>query len=240
MKIGIIGAIEKEIQEIKKVIDNLIIKKNGKIKIYIGTFKGINVFLIKSGIGKVSASIATMMLINLYKPNFIINSGSAGSLNSLLNIGDIVIPKKVCYYDVNLTNFGYSIGQIPKLPAKFTINKNLHQILKNIALTSNISFSTGLLITGDSFVRGSNLIKSIKNQFSSAIAVDMESTAISQTCYQFDIPFIIIKSISDLSDNHATLNFKNNISVASLQSSKLVKLLLKNIEQEKNSIKIFS
>ncbi|CAL4321265.1 5'-methylthioadenosine/adenosylhomocysteine nucleosidase [Buchnera aphidicola] len=230
MKIGIIGAIEQEIQEIKNIIDNLIIKKHGKIKIYIGKFNKINIFLIKSGIGKVAASIATMILIELYQPNFIINSGSAGSLKSLLNIGDIIIPKQVCYYDVNLINFGYARGQIPNYPTTFATNKNLHEILKNIILKSNFLFSTGLLITGDSFVRGSNVIKKIKNQFSSAIAVDMESTAIGQTCYQFNMPFIIIKSISDLSDSNATLKFKNNISIASLQSSKLVKLLLQKLE----------
>ncbi|AYN24836.1 5'-methylthioadenosine/adenosylhomocysteine nucleosidase [Buchnera aphidicola] len=235
MKIGIIGAIEQEIKKIKETIDNLTTEKIGNIKIYKGKFKKIEIFLIRSGIGKVSASISTMILINLFQPDFIVNSGSAGSLNSSLKIGDIIIPKQTCYHDVNLTNFGYSRGQVPQYPKKFKTNKYLHEILKKIAINFKFKFLTGLLITGDSFIRGNNFIKKIKNQFSSAIGVEMESTAIGQVCYQFKIPFIVIKSISDLSDSNATSNFEKNISIASLESSKLVILLLKKISSQ-NSI----
>ncbi|AAM67768.1 5'-methylthioadenosine/adenosylhomocysteine nucleosidase [Buchnera aphidicola] len=235
MKIGIIGAIEQEIRKIKEIINNLKIKKIGNIKIYTGTFKKIEIFLILSGIGKVSASMSTTISINLFQPDFIINSGSAGSLNACLKIGDIIIPKKTCYYDVDLTNFGYSKGQIPEYPQTFKTNKNLREILKEIAVEFKFKFLTGLLVTGDSFIRKSNCIKKIKNQFSSAIGVDMESTAIGQVCHNFKIPFIIIKSISDLSDNNATSHFEKNIPIASLKSSKLVKLLLKKISSQ-NSI----
>lgn len=229
MKIGIIGAIEQEIKKIKEIINDLTLKKTGNIKIYIGKFKNMEIFLIQSGIGKVSASMSTMILINLFQPDFIINSGSAGSLNSSLKIGDIIIPKKICYHDVNLTNFGYSRGQVPQYPKTFKTNKNLHEIVKEIAIKFKFKFLTGLLITGDSFIRGNNFIKKIKYQFSSAVGVEMESTAIGQVCHQFNIPFIVIKSISDLSDNDATSNFEKNISIASSESSKLVKLLLKKI-----------
>lgn len=235
MKIGIIGAIEEEIRKITEIINNLKIKKIGNVKIYTGTFKKIEIFLILSGIGKVSASMSTTISINLFQPDFIINSGSAGSLNACLKIGDIIIPKKTCYYDVDLTNFGYSRGQIPKYPQTFKTNKNLREILKEVAIEFKFKFLTGLLVTGDSFIRKSNCIKKIKNQFSSATGVDMESTAIGQVCHNFKIPFIIIKSISDLSDNNATSHFEKNILIASLKSSKLVKLLLKKISSQ-NSI----
>jgi len=229
MKIGIIIAIEQEIKNIKKIINNLQTKKIKNIKIYIGKFKKTDIFLIQSGIGKVSAALSTMILINEYNPNFIINTGSAGSLNSNLKIGDLIIPQKTCYYDVNLTNFGYSIGQVPDYPKQFQTNKNLHRILKKIAIKFKLKFSTELLLTGDSFVRGGDFVKKIKNHFSAAVGVEMESAAIGQICYQFKIPFIIIKSISDLSDHKATLNFNKNISIASLESSKLVELFLKKI-----------
>lgn len=228
MKIGIVGALEEEISIIKEIIYNQKIKKNGTFKIYQGEIKNKKIFLIKSGIGKVCASIATTMLIHLYKINIIINIGSAGALKNYLQIGDIIIPKKICYYDVNLTNFGYSKGQVPKHPKKFNIDKNLYNIFKKILLKFNLRYSKGLIVTGDSFIRG-EISKKIKYQFSSAIGVDMESAAIAQVCYHFKIPYIIIKSISDLSDNNATLNFKKNISTASFQSSKLAKLILENI-----------
>ncbi|QFQ32940.1 5'-methylthioadenosine/adenosylhomocysteine nucleosidase [Buchnera aphidicola (Aphis fabae)] len=226
MNIGIIGALDQEVKMFKKIINCKQIKNIGQFKIYIGTFKKNNIFLIRSGIGKVSASIASMILINLFKPNIIINSGSAGSLYPKLQIGDIIIPNELCYYDVNLINFGYSRGQIPQYPKKFKINKNLYHIVIEIAMKFKYQFNTGLLLTGDSFIRGENLINKLKFQFSSAIAVEMESTAIAQVCYQFHIPLIVIKSISDLSDKQATLNFKKNISIASSQSASLVKLIL--------------
>lgn len=229
MKIGIIGAIRQEIEIIRKIIHPYKKKKIGHCKIYIGFFKENRIFLIQSGIGKVSASIACMILINLCKIDIIINSGSAGSLIPSLNIGDVIIPKKICYYDVDLTNFGYDIGQIPKHPKEFIISEKIHTFLKSITKKFQLKFKTGLIISGDSFINGNSCIKKLKNRFSSAIAVEMESAAIAQVCYQFSIPIIIIKSISDLSDKNATLNFEKNINTASFQSSKIVKILLKSI-----------
>lgn len=229
MKIGIIGAINQEIKILKKVIHPYKKKKVGKYKIYIGIFKKNNIFLIQSGIGKVSASIACMILIHLYKIDIIINSGSAGSLVVSLNIGDVIIPDKICYYDVDLVSFGYSRGQIPKYPKEFVIEKKIHVFLKSITEKFQLKFKKGLIISGDSFIRGDIFIKKLKNQFPSAIAVEMESAAIAQVCYQFTLPFIIVKSISDLSDANATLNFKKNIDTASFQSSSIVKIILENI-----------
>jgi len=228
MKIGIIGAIKQEIKTLKKIICpyKTII---GKYNIYIGTFKNNNIFLITSGIGKVSASIACMILINLYKIDVIMNTGSAGSLLLSLKIGDVVIPEKVSYYDVDLINFGYTRGQIPKYPKEFLIHEKIKIFLETITKQYQLKFKTGLMISGDSFIHGSLSIKKLKNQFPTAIAVEMESAAIAQVCYQFNIPFIIIKSISDLSDKNATLNFEQNIDFASFQSSNIVKKILENI-----------
>ncbi|ACL30029.1 5'-methylthioadenosine/adenosylhomocysteine nucleosidase [Buchnera aphidicola] len=229
MKIGIIGAINQETERLKKIIHFYIEKKINTYKIYIGKFKSHDVFLIKSGIGKVSASIATMILIDLYKPDTIINSGSAGSLQSFLKIGDIIIPKKTCYYDVDLTNFGYTRGQIPGYPKEFTVNEKICNFFKKNADKYQLKYIKGLILSGDTFVRENESIKILKKQFPSAIAVEMESSAIAQVCYKFNIPLIIIKSISDASDNNATVNFKENIDIVSYQLSKFVKIILENL-----------
>jgi len=229
MKIGIIGAIKKEVEILQNIIYPYTEQKISNFKIYTGKFKKNNIFLIKSGIGKVSASIATMILINSYQPDIIINSGSAGSLHASLNIGDIIIPDKTCYYDVNLINFGYSLGQVPKYPQKFIINRKIYNFFEKKTSEYQLKFTSGLIISGDSFIRDDSSIKNFKNQFSSAIAVEMESAAIAQVCYQFSIPLIVVKSISDLSNSDATFNFKKNISIASFQSSKFVKIILENL-----------
>ncbi|MCU4137009.1 5'-methylthioadenosine/adenosylhomocysteine nucleosidase [Buchnera aphidicola (Sitobion miscanthi)] len=229
MKIGIIGAINQEIKTLKKIIHPYIKNNISNIKLYQGKFKKNIIFLIKSGIGKVAASMSTMTLINLYQPDIIINSGSAGSLNSLLKIGDIIIPEKTCYYDVDLINFGYALGQVPKYPEKFIINDKIYNFCKKNTSKYELKCTKGLIVSGDSFIRKNSRIKSLKNKFPHAIAVEMESAAIAQVCYTFNIPLIVIKSISDLSDNTATFNFKKNISIASFQSAKFVKIILENL-----------
>lgn len=103
------------------------------------------------------------------------------------------------------------------------------EFFKTILVQHKLKFNTGLIVSGDSFIRKNSSIKKLHNKFPTAIAVEMESAAIAQVCYKFKIPLIVVKSISDLSDNNATLNFKKNISVASFQSSKLVKIILENI-----------
>lgn len=229
MNIGIIGAIKEEIEIFKKII---YLYKNNCVQDYqinIGTFKKNNIFLIQSGVGKVSASIATMILINLYQPDIIINSGSAGSLVTQLNIGDIILPQKVCYYDVDLTEFGYAYGQIPKYPKKFKINNIIYKYFYKKKLDSISILQKGLIITGDSFINNHSHINILKNKFPLAIAVDMESAAIAQICYKFNIPCIIIKSISDSSDHNAKINFKKNISIASKNASEYVKYILEDL-----------
>ncbi|QCI21521.1 5'-methylthioadenosine/adenosylhomocysteine nucleosidase [Buchnera aphidicola (Hyadaphis tataricae)] len=229
MKIGIIGAMHQEIQIIKNIIKPYHIKNLINSKIYIGMFKTHEIFLIQSGIGKVSAAIACMTLIQLCKIDLIINSGSAGGLIKTLSIGDLIVPKKICYYDVNLKNFGYSLGQIPTYPKFFRVNNVLFNFFKEVSKQFQLPFYTGIIVSGDSFVRKKVYVNQLKHHFSSAVAVDMESAAIGQVCYKFNIPFIVIKSISDASDNSATVNFKKNIDIASLQSSNFVKIILENI-----------
>ncbi|HXK00272.1 MAG TPA: 5'-methylthioadenosine/S-adenosylhomocysteine nucleosidase [Buchnera sp. (in: enterobacteria)] len=119
MKIGIIGAVKKEIILLRKKIKSCTIKKIGNQKFYNGYLHGINITILKSGIGKVAASMMTTLLISYYNPDIIINIGSAGSISSLLKIKDIIVPDKTSYYDVDLSIFNYSIGQIPKYPNFF-------------------------------------------------------------------------------------------------------------------------
>ncbi|WP_422667592.1 5'-methylthioadenosine/adenosylhomocysteine nucleosidase [Buchnera aphidicola] len=229
MKIGIIGAIQEEIKKFKNLIQYY--KKDivGYTKIYIGEFKNFEIILIQSGIGKVSASVATTILINLYKPKYIINIGSAGSLDSMLKIGDIIIPTQICYHDVDLVNFGYSFGQIPGFPAQFHNNTILCNLLKDTAIKYKFNFFCGLLISGDSFIRKDNFIKTLHSKFSTAIAVEMESASIAQVCHQFNMPFIIVKYISDTSDNTATVQFKKNVYTTSFSLFHLIKKMLENM-----------
>jgi len=229
MKIGIIGAVKTEIIFLRKKIKKCTIKEIGNHKFYNGYLHGINIIILKSGIGKVSASMVTTLLISCYNPDIIINIGSAGSINSLLKIQDTIIPNRTSYYDVDVSIFNYSIGQIPKYPKFFFVNSELLDIAKKCMYKLDYIFKSGLILTGDSFIHKKNVLLSIIKHFPSAVAIDMESAAIAQVCYNFKKPMLIIRAISDCANKYAAFNFKKNIEKASHHASIIIEEILKNI-----------
>ncbi|MCV2508366.1 MAG: 5'-methylthioadenosine/S-adenosylhomocysteine nucleosidase, partial [Candidatus Lightella neohaematopini] len=130
MIIGIVGAIKEEIILLCQQLTNIKKRIIGKCVIYYGNISTIKVVIIKTGIGKVSASLGTTILINCFLPNLVINIGLAGSLVSYIKKYNLVISQSTCYYDVNVTAFGYKVGQIPKHPLMFNTPKNILSIVK--------------------------------------------------------------------------------------------------------------
>ncbi|WP_343128751.1 5'-methylthioadenosine/adenosylhomocysteine nucleosidase [Buchnera aphidicola (Kurisakia onigurumii)] len=223
MSIAIIGAMEEEINILKK---NIIFLKNRKIKnfsIYTGYLYGKKIILIKSGIGKVSACIATTYLIIKFKPKFIINIGFSGSINKNIKINDIVLPKKISYHDVDVTTFNYKIGQVPKYPKTFHVNKKLFNIMKKSTKELNYKYFSGLNITGDTFIYTKKQKNYLQKIFPNAISVDMESASIQQVCFYFNVKCIFLRIISDLSNKKSKIDLKNNY----LQKSKKIFLIIK-------------
>ncbi len=219
--IGIIIAINKESKKFIQKIKKKKYKNIKNIKIILGYFKKKKIALINSGIGKVFSSIATTILIQKFKINYIINIGTSGSLKNKINYQDIIIANKIRYHDVNITEFGYKIGQIPKTPQYFKISK---QIIKKIKKKINkYNFHVGELVSGDKFI---NKKKKIKNNFPKAISVDMESAAIAQTCFIFNIPLICIKIISDKSNKKSRKDFYKNIYKTSKKINKILHLII--------------
>ncbi|XBC42468.1 MAG: 5'-methylthioadenosine/adenosylhomocysteine nucleosidase [Buchnera aphidicola (Meitanaphis elongallis)] len=227
--IGIIGALEQEIIYLYKNIQHLKTKKLYNYILCTGKLNKINIVLIKSGIGKVSASIASAILLHFYKIDLIINIGTAGSLQTKLIPGSIIFPHSTCYYDVNLTTFGYSLGQIPNFPKLFLANNYMMQLAEKYTLQSRMNHKKNLIISGDLFINKKTFQNTLKKKFPTAIAVDMESTAIAQACYQFKKPFLIIKYISDFSDERASLNFKKFVNLASKKLLNVIQHLLDSL-----------
>ncbi|MCV2526007.1 MAG: 5'-methylthioadenosine/adenosylhomocysteine nucleosidase [Candidatus Lightella neohaematopini] len=210
MIIGIIGAIKDEIVLLCQQLTNIKKKILGRCIIYCGNIGTIKVVIIKTGVGKVSASLGTTILINYFSPNLVINIGLAGSLVPYIKKYNLVISQSTCYYDVNVTAFGYKIGQIPKHPLMFNSPKNILSIAKlSSKKEKNIFF--GLIVSGDSFINDINILNNIRSKFPKALVVDMESTAIAQVCYRFSIPCISIKQVSDYANNKANIEFKCTI-----------------------------
>lgn len=227
--IGIIGAMEEEVEILKSSIENRETIQIAHVIFYKGNIEDKQVVLAQSGIGKVNASITATLLINEFKPDLIINTGSAGSVDSELNIGDIIISNKVYYHDVNATAFAYKLGQVPSMPEFYETDNELIDLAKSSIEQLDLNGIVGEVATGDSFIGSIDQRKVIKSNFPTASVVEMEAGAIAQTCYQYNVPIIVTRAVSDLADKESDVTFEEFLKVACVNSSKIVKLLLNRV-----------
>lgn len=227
--IGIIGAMEEEIAILKDKLTNMSEISIAHVKFYRGQLNNKDVVLTQSGIGKVNAAISTTLLIEKFNPKLIINTGSAGALDESLAVGDMLISDDVIYHDADATAFGYEYGQIPQMPAKFEANKELLKITEKVITDNHYNAKIGPIVSGDSFIGSVDQRLHIKRQFPKAMAVEMEATAIAQTCYQFKVPFIVTRAVSDLANGEADVSFDEFLGQAAQTSSIIVAQLVETL-----------
>ena len=228
MKVAIIGAMEPEVAVLRQQIENLHIEKFAGIEFCSGTIAGTEVIVALSGIGKVAASVTTTLLIEKYAPDCVINTGSAGGFDPKLNVGDVVIGSEERHHDADLTVFGYEIGQLPKMPAAFLPHPELMRIARQaIENTSNdVQTVAGLIATGDTFMADPVRVDQVRKNFPTMQACEMEAAAIAQTCHLFDMPFVVIRSLSDIAGKKSELSFDEYLVTAAKNSADMVVAML--------------
>lgn len=228
--IGIIGAMAEEVEILKDSIVDMEEKVYYGHTFYQGLLQNQSCVVVQSGIGKVNASIVIPLLKMYFDVKIIINTGSAGALDSALKIGDIVIAHSLTYHDVDVTHFGYQYGQMAGMPEIYYPDSSLVRQAQEACRKINIEPYIGLITSGDSFI-GTNIQKqTILDLIPRARACEMESTAIAQTCYRMDIPFVIIRSISDTANDEASLSFDQFLHIASRASATIVLQLLEDLK----------
>ncbi|HIH7832097.1 TPA: 5'-methylthioadenosine/S-adenosylhomocysteine nucleosidase [Staphylococcus aureus] len=227
--IGIIGAMEEEVTILKNKLTQLSEISVAHVKFYTGILKDREVVITQSGIGKVNAAISTTLLINKFKPDDIINTGSAGALDESLNVGDVLISDDVKYHDADATAFGYEYGQIPQMPVAFQSSKPLIEKVSQVVQQQQLTAKVGLIVSGDSFIGSVEQRQKIKKAFPNAMAVEMEATAIAQTCYQFNVPFVVVRAVSDLANGEAEMSFEAFLEKAAVSSSQTVEALVSQL-----------
>lgn len=230
MKLGIIVAMEEEMKTLTDSLQSYKTHILANQKFYDGLIEGKEVSIVQSGIGKVNASIATSILINNFGADLIINTGSAGAIKEGINIGDLVLSTHLTYHDADNRAFGYRYGQIPQMPEFYESDKDLIHKVSITAKNLNWEIHKGLIVTGDSFISSDAKIKDIKNHFPDALVTEMEGGAVAQTCFQYAIPSLVIRSVSDTADGKATVDFDDFVILAGKRSAELVLALIKNIE----------
>ena len=244
MKIGIIGAMEEEVTLLRDKIENRQTISLGGCEIYTGQLNGTEVALLKSGIGKVAAALGATLLLEHCKPDVIINTGSAGGLAPTLKVGDnvkaiveaaglkvgdIVVSDEARYHDADVTAFGYEYGQLPGCPAGFKADDKLIAAAEACIAELNLNAVRGLIVSGDAFINGSVGLAKIRHNFPQAIAVEMEATAIAHVCHNFNVPFVVVRAISDVADQQSHLSFDEFLAVAAKQSSLMVESLVQKL-----------
>ncbi|WP_067837171.1 5'-methylthioadenosine/S-adenosylhomocysteine nucleosidase [Amphibacillus sediminis] len=230
MTIGIIGAMDQEISMLKnnmEIESEITIANCTFIK---GTLNHKAVVLLKSGIGKVNAALATTILHERYKPAYVINTGSAGGLATDLNVGDIVIGSEVIHHDVDVTAFDYQYGQVPGMPVTYQADQVLIQQVEKVLETfASIASKQGLIATGDSFMSDPNRVNAVRKLIPEVMAVEMEAAAIAQVCYQYEVPFVTIRALSDIAGKESHLSFDQFLDLAAKHAAELIIKVIENL-----------
>lgn len=232
--IGIIGAMEEEVALLSQALTKTVIHSIGPFRFMQGLLGNQEVVLLQCGIGKVQAAVGCALLIDHFKPRLIINSGSAGGISSDLAVGDLVISEGALYHDVDVTAFGYEAGQIPGQPPIFSADRKSEEIAekafenlkKEGTLPPAVRCTRGIIGSGDSFMHDPERITALKKRFPRVCAVEMEGAAIAHTCALFGVPFVILRSISDVAGKESPYSFEEFLHLASHHSSVLVQKMI--------------
>lgn len=206
MKIGIIVAMDKELLQLKSVLDDSTVERRNNKDFIIGSMAGKDIVLQKCGIGKVNSAVGAVEMINNYHPDVIISTGVAGGADDRMSVCDVVVGTEYRYHDAYCGD-DCRFGQIMGMPEAFFAPKAL--VEKAVAACDGMAVHKGLIASGEWFVDTRNKMRAIIARMPAAVAVDMESCSIAQTCHIYGVPFISFRIISDLplSDNKASQYF---------------------------------
>lgn len=204
-KIGIIGAMDLEVATLKK---NMLVKwttKKAGMEFLEGTISGVEVVVVKCGIGKVNAGMCVQILADCFAVTHVINTGVAGSLRAEINIGDIVISTNAVYHDMDVTVFGYQLGEVPQIGRQdFPADERMQTLARSSCekVNPDIQVFTGRVVSGDQFISSKEVKEHLIQTFD-GLCTEMEGAAIAHAAYLNEIPFVIIRAISDKADDSA-------------------------------------
>lgn len=207
--LGIIGAMDEEVAKIKEQMTDVTVTSKASMDFYKGKLAGKEVVVVRSGIGKVNAAVCTQILIGEMGATAVINTGIAGSLDAAIDIGDVVLSSDVIHHDMDATGFGYPVGQIPRMDVlSFEADSKLRVLAKECCekVNPDINVFVGRVASGDQFIADKGVKQRIIDNFK-ASCTEMEGAAIAQTAYLNNVPFLIIRAISDKADDSATVDY---------------------------------
>ncbi len=227
-KIGIIFAMDEERDEFIKLIN--IDKEYDVFDLHFieCSINNINLILVTCGVGKVNAARCAQILIDNYLVDIILNVGVAGGITDKLKIGDIVIGEKLVQHDFDITAFDHEKGYIPNVGVYIDSDEYLVNTCEKILIKNGISYHKGVIASGDIFCTDYMMGSKINRKFN-ALCVEMEGASIAQVCILSHIPFLVLRSISDIPNNDNVITYEEFLKTSSINASNVLKMLIENI-----------
>lgn len=230
MKLGIIGAMDVEVATLKEIMQNKTEKVIAGSVYCEGSLEGVPAVVVQCGVGKVNAAMCAQILCSQYGVTHLVNTGIAGSLDAKLDIGDFVISRDAIYHDMDVTNWNYPIGQVPGMDVcAFPADEELMSLAYRVADTAHPGHvHMGRVASGDQFIR----TKEQKNKIiadTSAACAEMEGAAIAHTAYRNQVPFVVIRAISDKADDSAEMDYPTFEAIAARRCAEVTRLLAKEL-----------
>lgn len=227
MRIGIIGAMQEEVEVLKNEMNVEKKKSKAQMEFLSGELLGKDIVIVTSGIGKVNAAVCTQILVNDFDVDCVINVGIAGGLHKDIYPGDIVVAENLVQHDMDTTFFGDTLGQIPRLETfDFKCDDKLVHLAKSSCeKVSSINTFSGRIVSGDQFISKSEKLQELHANFD-AFACEMEGASIGQVCYLNKLPFVVIRSISDNAINGSHMDYSTFSEMAIKNSVYILKDML--------------
>ena len=230
-KIGIIGAMAMEVELLRTAMETANVTEIAGMEFCEGTIHGVESVLVQSGIGKVNAAICTQILIDRFAVTHIINTGIAGSLNDQIDIGDVVVSTDAVYHDMDATVFGYQPGQVPQMktfafPADAAFRSEIEEAVRRAA--DDIHVFSGRVISGDCFISDQAKKDAIRKTFD-GLCVEMEGAAIAHAAWLNQIPFVLVRFISDKANEEPQKSYNQIEEEAANHSALIIKDALRHL-----------
>ncbi len=239
IKLGIIGAMESEVELLVSLLENKESKKIGKHTYYTGFIGGTSAVIARAGVGKVSAAACTAAMILHFAPEYILNTGVAGALGKGINVGDVIIADSCIEYDLEYGALGDARGEVfypdgtseISLPADAELSAMLEAAANKIS-GGEFAVKRGTVATGDKFVSSAETKSDILSAFPSSLCCEMEGAAIAQTCRLYSVKFSVLRSMSDSADGEAEMDFPTFAKLSADRAAKIAAELAHNIGEK--------
>jgi adenosylhomocysteine/aminodeoxyfutalosine nucleosidase len=229
-KLAIMGAMEEEIEPLLSYFENVNTVEFANNKYYEVNYDGLEIVIAYSKIGKIFASLTAATMIEKFGCDTLLFSGVAGGINPELEIGDLIIADKLCQHDLDITAFGHPNGYVPGGKVFVETTEELRTIAKKVALENNLKVIEGTIATGDQFVHSSERKDFIQKTFD-ADALEMEGASVAVVCDALNIPYFILRAISDTADMDAGFDFDEFLKSSAKNSADYLIKIVKELKK---------